>query len=115
MQRMRPNVPPKPIQTYSRTRRFRACDLKHPRSNPQAGICCNDLDARNPFRQLPSLTRSQLPSGIQIACIFIEDGIDFLACAVCQGGCGAEVGMEVAVAFEDVEFVCGFLLVLVVR
>ena len=112
---MCPNVSPKPIQTYSRTRRFRACDLKHPRSNPQADICCNDLDARNPFGQLPSLSCSQLCATVQFASVFVQNGIDFLTCAVCQGGCGAEVGMEVAVAFEDVEFVCGFLLVLIMR
>jgi len=112
---MRPNVPPEPIQAHSRPCRFRACDLKHTRSNSQAGISRNDLDTCHPFRQLASLPCSQLPSGIQIACIFIEDGIDFLACAVCQGGCGAEVCVEVPVAFEDIEFVCGFLLVLTMR
>lgn len=83
MQRMRSYIPPKPIQAHSCTRRFRACDLKHPRSNPQAGIRCNDLDARNPFRQLPSLSRSQLPAGVQIASVFVHDSIDFLTCAVC--------------------------------
>ena len=112
---MRPNVPPKPIQTYSRTRRFRACDLKHPGSDPQARIRCNDLDACNPFRQLTPLSRREFPTSIQIASVFVQDGIDFLACEVCQCRCGAEVGVEVPVAFEDVEFVCGFFFVLVVR
>jgi hypothetical protein len=83
MQRVRPNIPPESIQTYSLTRRFRACHLEDSRSNSQAGVRCDDLDACDPLRQLTSLSRRQLSTDVRITCVFIEDSIDFLACAIC--------------------------------
>jgi hypothetical protein len=83
MQRVRPNIPPISIQAYPLTCRFRACGLEHSRSNSQAGVRCDDLDACDPLRQLASLSRRQLSTGVQITCVFVEDSIDFLACAIC--------------------------------
>ena len=50
MQRMRPHIPPKPIQPDFLPRRPRTRNLKHPRRDPQPRICRHNLDASDPLR-----------------------------------------------------------------
>lgn len=55
MQRMRPNIPPKPIQPHLRRRRPRARRFKHTSRNPQRRISRHNLHACNPLRCLSPL------------------------------------------------------------
>lgn len=101
MQRMRSNIPPKPIQPYLPSRRPRPRNLKHPTRNSQSRVRSHDLHARNPLRQVPSL------SGCNVApcAVVVVDAGDLFAGDVCKRFGGAEVREKGAVALEDVGLV----------
>lgn len=79
MQRMRPNIPPKPIQSNLQPRRPRPSNLKHPVRNSQTRIRRNNLNTRNPLRNLSTLVRSQCAPVRPIGTV---EGRDLLGSAV---------------------------------
>lgn len=56
---MGPNIPPEPIQPNLQPRRSRSRHLKHPIRNPQPRIRRNNLNTRNPLRNLSTLAGSK--------------------------------------------------------
>lgn len=108
MKRMRPNIPPEPIKSDSRPRSTSTGDLEYPRRHPEPGIRRNNLCTRDLFCKLASFLGCEgcavLPvGGVEVGC----EG----AGTVGESCCGAEMGVEVAVGGEDVEFVGGFFFV----
>jgi hypothetical protein len=115
VQRVRPNISPETVQPNLLACRLCTRDFKHSRGDSQTSVCRNDLDACDPLRQLTSLARRQFGAGIEITSIFLIDGVNLLACAVCKSSCSAEMGVEVTIAFENVELICCLLFVLFTR
>ena len=111
MQRMRPHIPPKPIQPNLLPRRPRSSNLEDARRNPQPDVRRDDLDARHPLRKLATSTRANVPF---LAVLGVDVG-SFLPGSVGEGLGGAEVRFEVAVPFQDVEFVGDVILVVAAK
>lgn len=61
MQRMRPNISPKPIQPHLPPRRPTSSDFKNSRTNPQPFIRRHDLRTRHPLRNFSPLPLTNLP------------------------------------------------------
>ena len=97
---MRPHIPPKPIQTHLRRRRSRSRDFKNSTRHPERCIRSDNLDARHPLCQLPTLGGGYVP----FFAVVEVDVADFLAGDVGKGFGGAEVCEEGAVALQDVGF-----------
>ena len=113
MQRMRPNVPPEPIQPNLLTRSFRASNFKHTRRDSEAGVRRHDFSASHPLSELSALPRRKLRARGKIPRVLCVDGADLFAGLVGEGYSGAQVGVEVAISSEDVEFVrCVFFVLL---
>lgn len=55
MQRMRSQIPPEPIQPNLCSRRPRARDFKHSRSDLETSVCRDDLETSNPFGKFTAL------------------------------------------------------------
>lgn len=55
MQRMRSQIPPEPIQPNFCSRRSRARDFKHSRSDLETSVCSDDLETSDPFGKLAAL------------------------------------------------------------
>lgn len=107
MQRMRPDIPPEPIQPDLTHRRPRARDLKHARRDAQRRVGRHHLRTSHPLGPVAARLRGQLrPTGERAA----VRGVQFVglgAGAVGEGFGGAQVREEGAVGGEDVEFVRG--------
>ena len=103
MQRMRPNIPPKPIQTNILPRRPTPRKLKHTRRNPQPLISSHHLRARNPLRKLSPLPLANLA----ILPILSIDFSSLVTSTISQCLRGSQVREEIAIAFEDIEFLAG--------
>ena len=101
MQRMRPHIPPEPIQAHTARRRPRPRHLKHAPRNPQRRIRRHDLHARDHLRRLPSLPCRQIPRRAMPR-VDIRDDFPRL---VCERRGGEEMRMEGTVARENVMFV----------
>lgn len=108
MQRMRPDIPPVPIQARIPRRSPRSRNLKHPRRNPQRRVRRHDLRTRHKLRHIASLSRRHIP----LLAMRGIDGRELGHGLVNQRLGGEQVRVEVAVALEDVEFVGRLLLVL---
>jgi hypothetical protein len=107
VKRMRPDIPPVPIQSHAGTRCPGTRHLKDPCSDSQPRIRRHDLHRRDPFCRFAALARGDVP-------LLGPRGVyrgDDLAGSVGKGLGGAEVRVEVPVALEDVEFIRGFVLV----
>ena len=100
MQRMRPHIPPEPIQPNLAARCPRPRHLKHPTRNPRRCIRRHNLHARNPLRYVSALLGCDVP----FRAVVDVDGGDFEAGDVGEGGGGAEVREEGAVALQNVGF-----------
>lgn len=96
MQRMHPDIPPKPIKSHLGRRRLGPRHLEHSRRHPQPGISGRDLDAGDPLGDFATVLGGDLGAGCGIAGVLVQR-VEFGGCFVGQGGYGAEVGVEVAV------------------
>jgi hypothetical protein len=103
------DVPPESIQAYLLTRSLCTRDFKHTRGDAQRSVSCDNLDTCNPLRQFSSFLWSELCTGIKITTILGVDCVDLVPRAVYERGGGTQVCVEIAVAFENVELVCGFV------
>ena len=100
MQRMRPDVPPEPLQPNFPSRNPRTRDLKHPARDLQRRIRRHDFHAGDPLRHLPPLLGGDVPLGAVVG----VDACELGAGAVGERFGGAQVGEEGAVALQDVGF-----------
>ena len=98
---MRPDIPPIPFQPHFPARRPRSRNLKHPRRDLQRCIRGHNLRARHPLRHIAPLLCRDIALGTVVG----VDVCEFGTGNVSEGGGGAEVREEGAVALEDVGFV----------
>ena len=103
MQRMRPHIPPEPIQPHFTGRRPRLRRLEHPARDPERRVRRHHLYACGPFGYFAALGGCDVAFG----CVVRVDGGDFEARDIGEGFGGAEVCEEGAVALEDVGFFGG--------
>lgn len=96
MQRMRPDIPPEPIQPNLGSRRPRARHLEHARGHPQRRVRGRHLDAGDPLSDLAAIFSGDLRAGRGVARVLV-DCVELGAGFVGEGGRGAEVGEEVSV------------------
>lgn len=108
---VRPDIPPKTVESNLGGRRLCSRYLEHAGGHPQSGIGGYDLDARNPLGGFSSRLGGYFGSGGCVAGMVVE-GIDLEPGLVCEDGRGAEVGEEISVGGENVEFILGLFLVL---
>lgn len=104
---MRAHIPPEPIQADLPRRGPAAGDFEHARRDAQRRVRGHHLDAGDPLGEVAALARRH---AARLAVLGVYVG-QLLADAVGQRLGGAEVREEVAVAFEDVEFFRGGVLV----
>lgn len=104
MQRMRPDISPKPIQTHLTSRRPRSRHFKHPARHPQRRIRGHHLHARHPFGDFPPLGGGDVP----LLATVVVDRCDLQAGDIGESFGGAEVCEEGAVALEDIRFFDAF-------
>lgn len=102
MQRMGPDIPPEPIQAHLRARSPATGDLEYTRGNPEARVRRYYFDTRDPLGQLAALACCKRRAALGVCGV---DPADFETSAVRQCNGSAEMGMEVAVGGENVEFV----------
>lgn len=100
MQRMRPDIPPVPIQSDLPRRRPGARYLKNAARDPERRIGSHDFDARDPLGHLSPLCCGYVPL---LAVVLVDVG-DFGPGDVGEGFGRAEVREEGAIAGEDVGF-----------
>lgn len=100
MQRMCPDISPKPIQAHFTRRCPRSGNLKHPARHPQCRIRSHHLYTRHPFGYFSPLGGSNVPL---FGTVFIDGG-DLKAGDIGERFGRAKVCEEGAIALEDVRF-----------
>lgn len=108
---MSSNVSPEPIQANLGGRGPRSSRLKDTGRDPEACVGGYHLGTSNPLGKLPALFCGEICAVLWVD-VLGEEAAGLGVGSVGQGGGSTKVGEEVTIGLQNVEFILGFVFVL---